>query len=175
LVLAKEYLGRFHYGQPPRVVAPAKKVTLCYGARTAEYLAGVEDFRKLGVEVHVSTDDGSAGHHGPVTELIEPVVQKGKGTVPFSPTMQAWCPENWDSPPVSRIVCCGPEAMLQSAARIAARLGIPCQVSLETPMACGIGVCFSCVAKIRDAQGGWDYRRTCVEGPVFDATDVAFD
>ena len=41
-------------------------------------------------------------------------------------------------------------------------------------MACGIGVCFSCVKKIRDASGGWDYRRTCVEGPVFDAADVEF-
>ena len=51
---------------------------------------------------------------------------------------------------------------------------MPCQVSLESPMACGIGICFSCVKKIRDASGGWDYRRTCVEGPVFEAGDVEF-
>jgi dihydroorotate dehydrogenase electron transfer subunit len=42
-------------------------------------------------------------------------------------------------------------------------------------MACGIGICFSCVAKIRDASGAWDYRRTCVEGPVFEAEDVRFE
>ena len=54
------------------------------------------------------------------------------------------------------------------------RLAVPCQVSLESPMACGIGVCFSCVKKIRDPSGGWDYRRTCVEGPVFEAADVEF-
>jgi dihydroorotate dehydrogenase electron transfer subunit len=53
-------------------------------------------------------------------------------------------------------------------------LGVPCQVSLESPMACGVGICFSCVKKIRDASGNWDYRRTCVEGPVFDAADVEF-
>jgi len=41
-------------------------------------------------------------------------------------------------------------------------------------MACGIGICFSCVKKIRDSSGGWDYRRTCVEGPVFDGADVEF-
>ena len=58
--------------------------------------------------------------------------------------------------------------------RIAQGLGVPCQVSLESPMACGIGICFSCVEKIRDAAGDWDYRRTCVEGPVFDAADVEF-
>jgi dihydroorotate dehydrogenase electron transfer subunit len=170
LALAREYLGQFRYGQPPRDVAPAKKITLCYGVRTAEYLAGVEDFRKLGVEVRLSTDDGSAGHRGLVTELIEPVIMgDSKGTVPFLPG------KNGDSPPACRIVCCGPEPMLQATARIAARRGIPCQVSLETPMACGIGACFSCVAKIRDGRGGWDYRRTCVEGPVFDAADVEFD
>jgi dihydroorotate dehydrogenase electron transfer subunit len=47
-------------------------------------------------------------------------------------------------------------------------------VSLETPMACGIGICFTCVAPIRDAAGGWDYRRTCVEGPIFDSADVVW-
>jgi dihydroorotate dehydrogenase electron transfer subunit len=46
---------------------------------------------------------------------------------------------------------------------------------LETPMACGMGICFSCAAKIRDGAGGWDYRRTCVEGPIFNAADVEFD
>jgi dihydroorotate dehydrogenase electron transfer subunit len=47
-------------------------------------------------------------------------------------------------------------------------------VSLETPMACGIGICFSCVARVRQEQGGWDYRRTCVEGPVFEAELIEF-
>ncbi|MBN2579282.1 MAG: dihydroorotate dehydrogenase electron transfer subunit [Pirellulales bacterium] len=153
--LAREYLGKRRYGQPPREVAPAKKVTLCYGARTAEYLAGVDDFRRIGVDVRISTDDGSAGHRGLVTELIEPMVA--------------------ESGLNCRIVCCGPEPMLQATAKIAARLKIPCQVSLETPMACGIGACFSCVAKIRDGHGGWDYRRTCIEGPVFNAADVEFE
>jgi dihydroorotate dehydrogenase electron transfer subunit len=47
---------------------------------------------------------------------------------------------------------------------------VRCDVSLEAPMACGIGICFTCVAKVRDASGGWDYRRTCIEGPVFDSS-----
>ncbi|MEN6452376.1 MAG: dihydroorotate dehydrogenase electron transfer subunit [Thermoguttaceae bacterium] len=152
IMLAREYLGLRQYGE--RIVPLAKKVTLCYGARSADWLAGVEDFRRLGIDVQASTDDGSAGHRGFVTELIRPVVE--------------------GSALPCRIACCGPDAMMAATARIAAELKVPCQVSLESPMACGIGACFSCVKKIRDASGGWDYRRTCVEGPVFDAADVEF-
>lgn len=155
LTLAREYLGLQSFGDPPRAVPRARQVTLCYGARTAEHLAGVDDFRRAGVEVQLSTDDGSTGHHGLVTELIRPVVQCCSAA--------------------SRIVCCGPEPMMRATAEIARQLVVPCQVSLETPMACGMGICFSCVAKIRDASGRWDYRRTCVEGPVFDAEDVEFN
>jgi dihydroorotate dehydrogenase electron transfer subunit len=154
VALAREYLGLRQYGDPARTVPRAEKITLCYGVRTAEYLAGVEDFQRLGVEVHLSTEDGSAGHCGLVTELIRPVIAQSS----------APC----------RIVCCGPEPMMEATARVARELAVPCQVSLETPMACGIGICFSCVAKIRDGLGRWDYRRTCVEGPVFDAEDVEF-
>jgi dihydroorotate dehydrogenase electron transfer subunit len=155
LALGREYLGLNRYGNPPRRVPQAKKVTLCYGARSADYLACADDFQRLGVEVRLSTDDGSMGHRGLVTELIEPAVKSTGNSC--------------------RMVCCGPEPMLAATAMIAKRLGVPCQVSLETPMACGMGICFSCAAKIRDAAGGWDYRRTCVEGPVFNAADVEFD
>jgi dihydroorotate dehydrogenase electron transfer subunit len=122
--------------------------------RSAEYLAGVEDFRRLGVEVRVSTDDGSAGQRGLVTDLMRPAVV--------------------ESEQACRIVCCGPEAMMETAAEIARQLGVGCQVSLESPMACGIGICFSCVTKVRDGSGRWDYRRVCVEGPVFDAAEIEF-
>ena len=61
---------------------------------------------------------------------------------------------------------------MEAVAKIAAEQKVPCQVSLETPMACGIGICFTCVAKVRDETGEWDYRRTCVEGPVFDAACI---
>ncbi len=155
LSLGREFLGRQQYGTPPRSVARAKRVTLCYGARSAEFLAGVDDFEAAGIKVRLATDDGSRGHRGLVTELIAPLMA--------------------DAPGNSRIVCCGPEPMIATTARIARELAVPCQVSLETPMACGIGACFSCVARIRNASGNWDYRRTCIEGPVFDASQVVFD
>jgi dihydroorotate dehydrogenase electron transfer subunit len=154
LALAQEYLGRRRYGSPPRSVPPASRVTLCYGARNRDYLAGVEDFERLGVNVRISTDDGSAGHRGLVTDLLRSELAQNK----------AAC----------RVVCCGPERMMEAVAEITQQAGVPCQLSLETPMACGIGICFSCVAKVREPAGGWDYRRTCVEGPVFDAAAIEF-
>jgi dihydroorotate dehydrogenase electron transfer subunit len=154
LALARHYLGVGEYGQPPFTVPTAQQVTLCYGLRTAAFAAGVDDFCRLGVKVLISTDDGSAGHRGTVVELVPKVVEASRYPC--------------------RIVACGPEKMLHATADLAASMGLPCQVSLESPMACGIGVCFSCVTKIRDAQGNWDYRRICVEGPVFNAADVEF-
>jgi dihydroorotate dehydrogenase electron transfer subunit len=154
MALGRECVGLRQYGNPPRTVPRAAQVTLCYGARTADYLAGLDDFRALGLDVRVSTDDGSAGYHGLVTELARNVLQE----TAFD----------------CRIVCCGPEPMMHAVAQLAAQFEVPCQLSLETPMACGIGICFSCVARVRDGQGNWDYRRTCVEGPVFDAALIEF-
>ncbi|MEQ8784786.1 MAG: dihydroorotate dehydrogenase electron transfer subunit [Pirellulaceae bacterium] len=152
--LAREALGLRQYGDPPRLAPRAERVTLCYGARTGEFLAGVEDFERLGVDVRLATDDGSRGHHGLVTELLERVL---------------------DETTLShRVVCCGPEPMMEAVAGVAANRNAACQVSLETPMACGIGICFTCVARVRDDEGGWDYKRTCVEGPVFDAERIVW-
>jgi dihydroorotate dehydrogenase electron transfer subunit len=115
-------------------------------------MAGVEDFERIGVEVRLATEDGSRGHHGLVTDVLQEVLA--------------------DSTLSREIVCCGPEPMLEAVGKMAADHATRCQVSLETPMACGIGICFSCVVKVRDASGGSDYKRTCVDGPVFDATEI---
>jgi dihydroorotate dehydrogenase electron transfer subunit len=149
LALAQESLGLKEYGDPPREVPHASHITFCYGARSAEYFAGVEDFQRLGIDVQQATDDGSRGHHGFVTDLLKQSLAEHHGQ--------------------PRIVCCGPEPMMEAVARIAHAANVPCQVSLETPMACGVGICFTCVAKVKQPDGGWDYKRTCVEGPVFDA------
>lgn len=155
LALGRTLAGRRIYGQPPQTIRPAERVTLCYGVRTAELLAGVADFEQAGIEVQISSDDGSVGHHGFSTELLENVLR--------------------DEPAANcRIACCGPEPMLQAATKIAERWDVPCEVSLETPMACGIGICFSCVVRIAQNDGTWDYKRTCVEGPVFDARKIVW-
>lgn len=156
LALARERLGRAAYGLPPRAPVRAGRVTFCWGARSAGLFACTDDFRKAGCDVHLATLDGSAGLKGTVVDLLE---QRFTGGVDASAT---------------RVACCGPEPMMEAVAAWASARGVACEVSLETPMACGIGICFTCVARIRDADGGWDYRRTCVEGPVFDAARVAW-
>jgi dihydroorotate dehydrogenase electron transfer subunit len=169
LAVAREALGLRTYGDPPRGEAmnrrpendsslrtgKERRVTMLYGVRSADYLAGLDDFSQLdGLEMRLATDDGSRGHHGFVTELLRESLTGG------------------DRP--DEVYCCGPEPMMHAAARICAEHGVPCRLSLETPMACGFGACFSCVARVRQPNGSWDYRRTCVEGPVFDAGEIVF-
>jgi dihydroorotate dehydrogenase electron transfer subunit len=153
LALGQEYLGRRQYGDPPRSVPPAKRVTLCYGVQSAELLAGMADFEAAGFEVRISSDDGSVGHHGFVTHLLEHALSETQSRDRL-------------------VVCCGPEPMMHAVAELCQRTHTPCLVSLETPMACGIGICFSCVTKVRQPDGGWDWKRTCVEGPIFEAQKI---
>jgi len=156
LAVAKEVLGIQRYGD--RVPAAASRVTLCYGARSATHHAGVDDFLAAGVDVRLATDDGSAGHHGLVTELLTQVV--------------AECGDSAGQQ--LRVICCGPEPMMEAVATYCGDAGIRCHVSLETPMACGLGICFSCVARVTQADGSWDFKRTCVDGPVFDARQLVW-
>jgi len=153
LTLAKESLGKEKYGEGSgRKAKQISKVSLCYGARTKEHLAGVEDFRSAGVDVHIATDDGSAGHAGLVTEVLDELLRNSSAE--------------------ARIVCCGPEPMMQAVAEVAQQNSVPCEVSLETPMACGLGICFSCVTKVKQSDGSWDFKRTCVDGPVFGSDKI---
>jgi dihydroorotate dehydrogenase electron transfer subunit len=149
LAHVRELLGTRGYGgRAPRSMA--KRVSLYYGVRTADLAAGVDDFRAAGATVHLASDDGSLGFKGYVTQLLAQHV------------------------PPALLVGCGPEPMLHALADLARRWGVACQVSLETPMACGVGICFSCVTKVKTSDG-WDYRRVCVDGPVFDATALLWE
>ncbi|WP_442485330.1 dihydroorotate dehydrogenase electron transfer subunit [Aeoliella sp. SH292] len=153
LALGKEYLGQRSYGDASRPVQHGAKATMLYGVRSVDLVAGEADFRSAGFDLRLASDDGSVGLHGFVTELL-------------AQTLEETTSER------RQVVCCGPEVMMERVAEICHAANVPCQVSLETPMACGIGICFSCVAKVRQDDGTWDYRRTCVEGPVFDAQAI---
>lgn len=150
LAVAMEALGLRTYGTPTRHVPQRpENVKLCYGVRSADYLAGLDDFDIKGLDVRIATDDGTEGHHGYVTELLD----------------QCLTEQNSDT----QVYCCGPEPMMKAVAEVCENHGTPCWLSLETPMACGFGACFSCVATVKEDDGTTDYRRTCVEGPVFPA------
>jgi dihydroorotate dehydrogenase electron transfer subunit len=146
LAYVRELLGARGYGGrlSRRQVG---RVRLYYGVRTADLAAGVDDFRAAGAEVHLASDDGSLGFRGFVTQLLA------------------------THAPPQRLVGCGPEPMLHALAKLARAWTVPCDVSLETPMACGLGVCFSCVTRVA-TRDGWDYKRVCIDGPVFDAASL---
>lgn len=116
-----------------------EEVKVLVGAKTSSELLFVEEARRRGAEVEVTTEDGSEGKKGLVTELLEREVSK-----------RAW-----------KVLACGPEEMLVKIVRECVRKGRKVQVSLERYMRCGIGVCGSCVLD----PVGW---RVCTEGPVFD-------
>jgi dihydroorotate dehydrogenase electron transfer subunit len=156
LALARERLGANCYGAPLRAAARAGRVTFCWGAGRAALFGAVDDFRAAGCDVHLATLDGSAGDRGTVVDLLDRQFPRGPHTGS------------------THVACCGPEPMMEAVSRWAAGHGLSCDVSLEAPMACGIGICFTCVARVRDGAG-WDYRRTCVEGPVFDARRIVWD
>jgi dihydroorotate dehydrogenase electron transfer subunit len=159
LALGKERLGVAAYGSTEQTVARAKRVSFLWGARTAAAFTDLRDFEAAGMEVHLATMDGSTGHHGTVVDLLD-------ARVAADPTGYR--------AGVTAIACCGPEPMMEAVSAWSERHQLPCQVSLETPMACGIGICFTCVAAVRDEDGGWDYRRTCIEGPVFDGASLVW-
>jgi dihydroorotate dehydrogenase electron transfer subunit len=121
------------------------------GAAPADYLVGEAELTAAGIPVRVATDDGTRGHHGFVTGLLrEALAQDGGPTTVYA---------------------CGPNPMLAAVARLCAGADVSCQLSLEAPMACGVGACLGCTVPL--AAGG--YARVCTEGPVFDAETIAWD
>ena len=153
LTLAKEALRNGCNAVP--------KITLCYGARSKDAFAGLDDFKKLGIDLALTTVDGTAPDGFDC--------RQGFATDPMK--------EIFESEPADRLfVCaCGPRPMLIAAQKLMNQYSVRGQMSLETPMACGLGICFTCVAKIQDDSGAWDYKRTCKEGPVFDAKRILWD
>ncbi len=129
------------------------RVRAFVGGRTRDDLLCEDDFEQLGVPVDVATDDGSAGHHGFVTSTLEAHLRSAGGT--------------------PRIYSCGPTPMMQAVDEVAVRHRCDHQVSLEAPMACGIGVCLSCVVPVQVGDS-WRYQRICREGPVFDAARLGW-
>jgi len=130
---------------------------LFYGARTGSELFCLDRFEPLGVRIALATEDGTRGDHGRVTV---PLARELTTRPPSSP---------------ATIYACGPEAMLEAVASLAARHGRACEVATERQMGCGLGGCYSCVVRVRTREGGTRYARSCVEGPVFKATDIVWD
>ena len=102
----------------------------------------------------VATDDGTKGHHGPVTDLLEAHLRKNPGQ--------------------ATVYACGPKPMLRKVAEMTMPLRIPCLVSLESHMACGLGACQGCAVKA-SVSSDRSYLHVCKEGPVFEAEDIDWE
>jgi len=119
------------------------------GARTKGHVLCEKEFKKLGGEVIISTEDGSYGRKGLITNIV---AKKLKDC--FSVGNQA-------------IYACGPKPMLKAVSKLTNSKKIPCEISLEENMACGIGACVGCAVKTRKG-----YKMVCKDGPIFSAEDI---
>ncbi|MCI0688826.1 MAG: dihydroorotate dehydrogenase electron transfer subunit [Sporichthyaceae bacterium] len=124
------------------------------GAASADRLFGVDEAESLGATVTVTTDDGSAGLRGWVSDALPAVLDRtGAGTV----------------------YACGPMAMLDAVSSLATAAGAIAYVAVEEAMACGIGVCMTCVLPVVGTDGLTRMTRSCVAGPVFAGAAVRWD
>jgi dihydroorotate dehydrogenase electron transfer subunit len=129
---------------------------LFYGGRSAEDLVLREHFERDGFQTHYSTEDGSLGHRGVVTQALEPFIARRSAaeTVLFA---------------------CGPWAMMKAVHEVAVRYRMPCEVSLEARMGCSLGACMGCVVRTFDSDGQEQFLRVCLEGPVMDSRVVDWE
>ena len=130
------------------------RVHMVLGAGSADRLFGQLDAKRISSSIVVTTDDGSAGERGRVTDVLAGVLERTGTDVVYA---------------------CGPMAMLQAVADQAGELGLPSQVAVEESMACGIGVCMTCVLPVVGDDGQTRMVRSCVEGPVFLGDRVRWD
>lgn len=130
------------------------RVDMVMGAGTEDRLFGALDAKRLATAVAFTTDDGSFGLRGTVADVLPGVFDRGDTQVVYA---------------------CGPMGMLRAVHELAAERGIASQVAVEESMACGIGVCMTCVLPVVDDDGVTRMTRSCVEGPVFLGERVRWD
>lgn len=137
-----------------QLAANGVEVVSILGAQTAEALVARQRFEAaLGCSPRCSTDDGSFGRAGFCTPLVQEALDEAAAA----------------GAPFDYVACCGPEPLMKLVAAMAERAGVPCEVSLERRMACGVGACLSCVVDTTSGK-----KRACVDGPVFPSTEVVW-
>lgn len=127
--------------------------TAILGFRSYDRIILADEFRVHGADTLICTDDGSVGFHGVVTSQLERELAKDD---------------------VGAVCACGPEPMIRAVAKLCLEKDVPCQISLEQRMGCGVGACVVCSCLTVKNGAEW-YSRVCKDGPVFDAKEVKFD
>lgn len=148
------------YGSAPLItlardlIANGSPVEIIIGAATAGRLFGELPAKRTVGAVTITTDDGSAGVHGKVTDVLPEAITRIGAEIVYA---------------------CGPMPMLRAVSAVAREHAIRVQVAVEEAMACGIGVCMTCVLPVLQADGRSRFVRSCVDGPVFDGDCVRWD
>ncbi|MGO9586862.1 MAG: dihydroorotate dehydrogenase electron transfer subunit [Limisphaerales bacterium] len=133
--------------------SPQKGIVFVGGRRRVDILCEKE-FRALDWDVRVTTEDGSLGEKGLVTKPLQAELKRRtKGR---------------------KLFACGPTGMLKAVGQLAEEFKVPAELSMDEHMCCGVGVCLTCVIPIKTGDG-WEYQRTCTEGPVFDSQNVLWE
>ena len=127
------------------------RATAILGGRSRDKIILEDFFREDCAKVLCATDDGSLGHHGCVDALVRRELSEDRG---------------YDG-----VLACGPKPMLRNVAKVAEEFGIPCQVSMEERMGCGVGACLVCACDMADGSR----KHVCKDGPVFDSREVDWD
>lgn len=139
------------------LIARGVTLRLFYGARRGGDLYYAEWFAERGVDLILTTEDGSCGTPGRVTVALDAALQVT------------------DAASALAVYCCGPTPMMRAVADRMASAGRDTWVSLEQVMGCGIGGCYSCVVPVRTAAGGAHFVRSCIAGPVFGASTLHWE
>lgn len=143
-------------GVPPMLYTAkrASSAIAAVGFRNRNQVLLTEELASCCEAVEIISDDGSTGRKGFVNILVQEILSK--------------------DPSISAVMACGPKPMLKSVAQAAAEASIPCQVSMEERMGCGVGACLVCACRIHTPQGD-RYLHVCKDGPVFQAEEVCWD
>lgn len=139
--------------------ARGNRVHMLIGGRSAADILIADEYRKF-ASVYITTEDGSLGEKGMVT--AHSLVKGNREEISEYADDRDTIRKDFD-----KIYCCGPDGMMRAVAHLAEKLGVPCEVSLENTMACGIGACLCCVVESNHGNVC-----VCTEGPVFDSRDL---
>jgi len=142
------------FGLAEALRARGCRVDFVLGAGSEDRLFGVLDAKRMAASVAVTTDDGSSGTRGRVTDVLPRVMEAARTEVVYA---------------------CGPMAMLRAVTRLAEQHGVPTQCAVEESMACGIGVCMTCVLPVVGDDGRTRMVRSCTDGPVFPGDRVSWN
>jgi dihydroorotate dehydrogenase electron transfer subunit len=136
--------------------SPQKGIVFVGGRKRVDILCEKE-FQALGWDVRATTEDGSHGEKGLVTQPLLTALR-----TPHSALR------------TFKLFACGPTGMLKAVGKIAEEFNVPAELSMDEHMCCGVGVCLTCVIPVRVGDG-WEYQRTCTEGPVFDSRNILWE